>query len=370
MSQQPLTRPNLKMSAKRKSTHTNEDNPFEGLKESEESRKKANKKSRKSGSSREHTDTPPCPVQGEPSRSKSIEIDEVPPTTPRLDKGKKKHVEADSDEDEDDEMDFDFKVLEIDREKVVGSAEPGKSMKLVTSFDQPAYTCHMDHMAPFRGILAEWRDNPAIAGAEISDLFRLERKKKLMAATTGREFTPESKRAIIFAVEILTGRKPKEVVPVNKSAWAVVTMENKEAVKKLLEQKAVYDPLKSMLITFRIPVMKATAERVFEVRNVKTSTDLDNLRNILIDDERVEILEEVPAAGEWTTVFEGRVVWKVKAPDESWQVPKRALTRSGNFLHLSNSPTCDTCHSDDHHFSSCPWKLILPEARFRRASRK
>ena len=295
----------------------------------------------------------------------------TPPPKTKKDKGKQKEQvlmdePENQDDSDDEEIEFNFKVLGINNEATVGKAEQGKTFTLVSTFDKDPYIYHKDHMAPFRGIIAEWSGQPEVAGAEVSDLFKKNTKLKLLAAATGREFTVESKRAIIFAVEKLTGAKPKEVEPIRKSAWAVVTINDRAGVKLLLKQKAVYDPLKRMLITFRKPTTEVQDERVFEVRNIKVAKELDSVRGTLVEDEKVEMIEEVPPPGEWTTVFDGRVVWKVKAPHPSWQIPNRVLTCNGNYVYLTNSPTCDTCHSDDHHFSCCPWKSILPDVKFRR----
>lgn len=291
------------------------------------------------------------------------------PRAPQAGGSSTKKAKAGSDEE--DEADFIFKVRGINREITVGAAPPGKSMKLQTKFDEEPYVYHGDHMAPFRGIIADWRDEPNAAALEISDLFRENRACKLMAATTGREFTPESRRAIIFAAEKLTERDAVlEVNQIRKSAWAIVVMKESAQVKVLTKQKIAFDQMKKMLVTFRKP-KGSQQERVFEVRNVKASSELDDLRCILKKEQKVKILSEVPPRGEWTTIFDGRVVWKVLAPDDDWEAPSKVLATDSNVLFLTNSPTCDTCHSDDHHFHSCPWKTILPDVSFRRnAARK
>lgn len=330
------------------------------------------------GSLRRNAETPRTTPRAQSSEREKDDSGPTPLLSERA-KGKRKAVasseeeeERDENEDEEDsgdEVEFNFKVLGISSEATMGTPEPGRSNKLITSFETQPYTYHGDYMAPFRGIIAEWKNDPQIAGAEISDLFREDTRLKLMAATTGREFTSESKRAIVFVIEVLTGRKPTEVQPIRKSAWAVVTMNDRAGVKKLLEQKVVCDPLKRLLISFRKPANTPTRERVFEVRNVNEESDLESLRTLLAK-ERAKVLEESPPPGEWTTVFSGRIVWKVKAPDTEWQVTSRAVASKGNYLYLMNSPTCDTCHSDDHHFSSCPWTNILPDIKFRRNTRR
>ena len=124
----------------------------------------------------------------------------------------------DEPEDQDEEIEFNFKVLGINNDATVGKAEQGKTFTLVSTFDKEPYTYHKDHMAPFRGIIAEWSGQPEVAGVEVSDLFKKNTKLKLLATATGREFTAESKQAIIFAIEKLAGEKPKEVEPIRKSA--------------------------------------------------------------------------------------------------------------------------------------------------------
>ena len=85
-------------------------------------------------------------------------------------------------------------------------------------------------------------------------------------------------------------------------------MNDRAGVKLLLKQTATYDPLKRMLIVFRKPTTEVPDERVFEVRNVKAAKELDSVRGTLVEDEKVVMLEEVSPPGEWTTVFDSRVV--------------------------------------------------------------
>ena len=186
---------------------------------------------------------------------------------------------------------FNFKVLGINNDTTVGKAEQGKTFTLVSTFDKEPYAYHKDHMAPFRGIIAEWSGQPEVARVEVSDLFKKNTKLKLLATATGREFTAESKQAIIFAIEKLAGEKPKEVEPIRKSAWAVVTMNDRAGVKLLLKQTATYDPLKRMLIVFRKPTTEVPDERVFEVKNVKAAKELDSVHGMLVEDEKVVMLE-------------------------------------------------------------------------------
>jgi hypothetical protein len=357
----------------------------------EAEKKKDRKKPRKS-SSREQADTPmagsskktkqpPPPPDEDDDGDNEDDFIPLPFTLPRAPapdaKGKAKATEqqdqemdpvtVDSDDDDDD---VNFRVLGVSAVTTVGTGVPGMSNKLVTTFDPPAYVYYGDHMSPFRGIIADWKRNTEAARVEISDMFRKNTKRKLLVASSGWEFTPESKRAMIFAIEMITTQKPVEVEVVRKSAWAVVTMGDRSSVKMLLDQQVVFDPLRRALTTFRKPMMIPTERRVFEIKNVKARGELESLREILTGEGKVKIIEEVPPTGEWTTVFGGRIIWKVEASDVNWNRPNEAIVSNGNRLYFANAPTCDTCHSDDHHFSCCPWKTILPGVRFKKQIRK
>jgi len=73
----------------------------------------------------------------------------------------------------------------------------------------------------------------------------------------------------------------------------------------------------------------------------------------------------IKESGEWKTMYTERVIWKVKAPSRTWETPTRMLTRTGNTVILQQSSTCDNCHFEDHHLTNCPWKVILPDVKFR-----
>jgi hypothetical protein len=116
-------------------------------------------------------------------------ITKTPETFPPLDKGKGKakavtpEQPADSD---DEDSDMGFEILTISK-ATMGSAEPGRAYNLVTSFERPIYAYHRDHMAPFRGIIADFRDEPAKASAEITNLFKENKALKLLMATSGKK---------------------------------------------------------------------------------------------------------------------------------------------------------------------------------------
>lgn len=272
---------------------------------------------------------------------------------------------SEENESDDDDMEFNFQVLKLNTTAAAGTTDQEKSTRLRTSFSTQPYAYFGDHMAPFRGIIAEHKDDPETAGRRISELFRKCAKRKLLATSGGHEFTPETKRAIAFAVEVITGNSAEDIVPVHKSAWAVVTLSDRAGVDKLLDQKVAFDPMRRLLVSFRKPANNPKREKVFEVKNVQNKAELRSLRKWLVEEEKVEIVKEVPSEDEWTTVFTGRVVWRVKAQDATWQWPKELNLGNGNRLWFKQAPTCDTCHSDDHHFTSCPWKTILPDVKFK-----
>ena len=110
--------------------------------------------------------------------------------------------------------------------------------------------------------------------------------------------------------------------------------------------------------------MKAMEERVFKVKNVRNGTELEDVRKEL-KNQGATIKEETPKSGEWKTMYMERVIWKVKAENRTWEIPTRILTRTGNTVILQQSPTCDNCHSEDHHLANCPWTSILPDIKFK-----
>jgi hypothetical protein len=61
-----------------------------------------------------------------------------------------------------------------------------RPFELVTTFDNPPEIYFMDHMAPFRGIIAEnRRQSRNASGKMITSLFRENPSKKFLAATSG-----------------------------------------------------------------------------------------------------------------------------------------------------------------------------------------
>jgi len=91
---------------------------------------------------------------------------------------------------------------------------------------------------------------------------------------------------MFYTIEKITDKKPQELKPVRKSTRAVIQVTSKSDVKKLLGQQVVFNPIKSMLIVFRKPTMKATEEKVFEIKNVRNGIELENIKNSRSDDKR------------------------------------------------------------------------------------
>jgi hypothetical protein len=135
-------------------------------------------------------------------------------------------------------------------------------------------------------------------------------------------------------------------------------MGKKADVKKLVEQKVVYDPTKNLLIVFRQPIFKAGLDRVFEIQNVQHRDDLIDFEASLKRDG-LSIVSQSPPTNEWNSTSSAHIIWKVKAPNLSWKIPVRSYTTKG-ALAIRTAPICGICHTDDHATAVCPWKMLYP----------
>jgi hypothetical protein len=164
-------------------------------------------------------------------------------------------------------------------------------------------------------------------------------------------------------IEKVIGLVPVDIVPIIKSPWVVVEVKRKRDVDNLVEQGAVYDPVKKILIVFRRPTFKATRDRVFEILNVKFKTDLEDIEKELINGKsRVVSME--PPKGEWSPLYEGRIIWKTEAPDTRWRIPVRMTTSLHTKVDIRQAPLCGLCHSDDHHSLTCQWRELFPHLEY------
>jgi hypothetical protein len=271
-------------------------------------------------------------------------------------------MKSDSDEDSDDsEIEIDlcggFEVLETDRRANIGERRPNE---LIMTFDEQPELYFNDHMAPYRGIMGEIRrESAAFKGETIMKLYNDSPQKKLLVATTGYNFSQESRRSIVFAIFKILGKEPKEVIPIRKSQWAIVEVEKNRDVKTLLRQTVVFDPARNVLVVFRAPVFKVPDDRVFEIVNVKFKEDLIDFRKE-IEGQGAKIVEQKPRTEDWKSTYTNRVIWKVKAPTKTWTCIGISVTKQGTQLAIQQSPLCGTCQADDHHNTACEWKAIFP----------
>jgi hypothetical protein len=313
---------------------------------------------------------PKSPVTIVSQKEKVASTSRIEPASVTLDKGKNKMIpQVDNDKGDDSESDIDiemgFELLEMDRTTTYGEKKPHD---LVTSFDFQPNLYFKDHMAPFRGLMSELKDQTAKEKSEaITKLFRENTSKKLLVATSGHDFTQESRRSIVFSINRLTGMDPVAVEPIVKSQWAVVELGTKNDVKKLLKQEVVFDPTKAVLILFRKPLLKASDDRAFEIRNVKYKNDLVDLEHILTDGGS-RIISQTPRTNDWTSTYTERIIWKTKAPSTSWQIPTKATTKQNTSLLIRPAPTCGICQSDDHNAVFCGWKDCIPGVKFQSKS--
>ena len=233
----------------------------------------------------------------------------------------------------------------------------------MTTFKNPIHQFHHDHQALFRGILADLKDKPKRAVEEITSLMKGERKQKLLVAMTGRDYGTKARHLIIQTIEKIMTKKPAKIVPVRKSAFAVMKLQNKNDVEKLIEQKAAYDLVRKMVIILRRYTRKASKIRAIELCNIKVETDLKEMKEYLKKEQGVRMLKEVPE--KWSTIYEGRVIWTIEALKEDWKYLRKVTTVAGTMILVRDAPVCDICHSDDHHHTECPWHDLIPGAEFR-----
>ena len=112
----------------------------------------------------------------------------------------------------------------------------------------------------------------------------------------------------------------------------------------------VFDPVKKMLVVFRKYANKRSVMEAIELTKVITAADLMEVRENLIEKQKVEIIKEV--LEEWTMVYNKRAIWTVKALTAKWTTPPKVTTSRLNNIFLRDAPTC---HSDDHHQTKFPW---------------
>ena len=182
---------------------------------------------------------------------------------------------------------------------------------------------------------------------------------RLLVAVTGHTSTPDTRQLFGRAIEHLTTRSPRNYTPIPDSPWHVVDMHLKEDVELLLRQQVIMHQRRSFkrLIVFRRIIKTSNHERVVEVRNLRHQAEITEAKQQL-SLEGVSVTVEDPAASEWQSDYRDRVVWRLKVPSPTWEVPT-SIRLSQGHVRLSPAPLCDLCHSDDHHKSRCIWRDIL-----------
>lgn len=73
--------------------------------------------------------------------------------------------------------------LDMDRQTPIGKT---RQHKLITIFEDPPELYFKDHMAPFRGLMSEMKDQPSsVRNRVVSDWFKENTSRKILAATSG-----------------------------------------------------------------------------------------------------------------------------------------------------------------------------------------
>ena len=103
--------------------------------------------------------------------------------TTSKDKGKQKATE-DNSETEDEELEIKFIGLTMDSETIYGNKI---SHNLETEIEDQPEIYFKDHMAPYRGLMSDLRDDTqAVKDEEITRLFRRASNKKILVAASGK----------------------------------------------------------------------------------------------------------------------------------------------------------------------------------------
>lgn len=152
------------------------------------------------------------------------------------------------------------------------------------------------------------------------------------------------------------------MVAIEFSAWVIVDLKHSNDAQALINQKLIiYQRHNSRkLIVFRPIVKTSSTERVFEVKGARHIDEFEVIRTRLSADG-VTILSEDPPPGVWVSSYSERVVWKVRVPSSTYQIPTDLQLARGH-LQLLPSPVCTFCHSDDHHQVRCRWHAYFTGA--------
>ena len=154
--------------------------------------KRKNKRRRQSEDPANITPSP-RDATSHPDPAKTPERERPPPPTMHPEqhaKGKAKAVPSPTSpepESNESNSDVEFIINIPDRNAPPESTSIGRAQRIMTTFKNPIHEFHHDHQVPFRGILADLKDEPMRVVEEITGLMKGERKKKLLVETTGRD---------------------------------------------------------------------------------------------------------------------------------------------------------------------------------------
>jgi hypothetical protein len=258
----------------------------------------------------------------------------------------------------DEESDVSFDLVEMDFGKKLEIKDSSYQWLKVFDADLVGTLYFGDHMAPFRQLLFDMKDSPEIEKqAEIKALLK-GASRKVFVAVSGSRTNPYAVKTAIEAIVEVTGEKPTEMVSIQGSAWMIAQMKQKEDIEKLVVQRTVVDQTNKMLVVFRAIALKASTERVVEVKNLRSRQQIKEMREALAS-QGVNVVQQFPPEEDWSTTYTERVVWKLEVPSPSYTIPTSVVLSKGATVKLMNPPSCATCHSDDHHSQICVWRNYL-----------
>ena len=157
----------------------------------------------------------------------------------------------------------------------------------------------------------------------------------------------------------ILGSAPENVVEIRRSSWCMVQLVHKKDVTDLLQQEIVYDPYKKILISFRTIACKPPVEKVFEIYNIDSKRSLFELEEALTAEGHVVTEKSVPSEV-WKSTIDTPVVWKTKAPNPEWVIPKKIKLKK-KTMSIKMAQTCNICHADDHSNRYCQWPKLFPD---------
>jgi hypothetical protein len=122
---------------------------------------------------------------------------------------------------------------------------------------------------------------------------------------TGSYVNNNAVKVAIDAIREVTGSEPLAMESIQKSAWMIARMKEKEDVLKLAKQIMMIEMSRKLIVVFRPIVMEATTERVVEVKNLRNKQQIKELKERFAT-EGIEVVKQTPQEENWSTTYTER----------------------------------------------------------------